>query len=112
MKAVQKVPLCSRGHGRQILQGISSQGSRPCMKRASTPGAHMDDAGESLQYIERITLRMKQQVRQAHPAYMGVRLVDNKEGKHNIYAKRYDDPSQCAKERNGGIHFWMWFHAD
>jgi hypothetical protein len=48
MKAVQKVPLCSCGHGRIILQGISSQGSCPCMKHASTPGAHMDDAGESL----------------------------------------------------------------
>jgi hypothetical protein len=55
---------------------------------------------------------MKQQVMQVHPAYMGVPLVDYKKGKYDIYAKRYDDPSQYAKEQNEGIHFWMWFHAD
>jgi hypothetical protein len=33
-------------------------------------------------------------------------------GKHDIYALRYDDPSEYAKEQQGDVQFWMNFHAD
>jgi hypothetical protein len=58
----------------------------------------MEDAGESLEYLERIILRMKAPIRLTDPQYHGVRVVDYKKGKHDIYAKRYDDPSQYQKE--------------
>jgi hypothetical protein len=38
--------------------------------------------------------------------------VDYKKGKHDIYALRYDDPSEYAKEQQGDVRFWMNFHAD
>jgi hypothetical protein len=44
--------------------------------------------------------------------FNGTRPVDYKKGKHDIYALRYDDPSEYAKERQGDVRFWMNFHAD
>jgi hypothetical protein len=41
---------------------------------------------------------MKAPIRLTDPQYHGVRVVDYKKGKHDIYAKRYDDPSQYQKE--------------
>jgi hypothetical protein len=38
--------------------------------------------------------------------------VDYTKGKHDLYAKRYEDPSGFAKEQQGDILFWMNFHAD
>jgi hypothetical protein len=61
-KAVAKVPLCSRGHGRPNPEGKSRQGTRPRIKCASTLGSHMADVGESLEYLERINLRMSPQL--------------------------------------------------
>ena len=31
--------------------------------------------------------------------------------KHNFYNLRYDYPTSYDKEKQGNIHFWMWFHA-
>jgi hypothetical protein len=55
-KAVPKVHVRSRGRGRPNPQGTSAHGAHPCMKRTSTPGSHMLDAGESIEYLERIIL--------------------------------------------------------
>jgi hypothetical protein len=47
-KAIAKVPQRSHGCGRLNPQGTSGQGACPRMKRASAPGSHMADAGESI----------------------------------------------------------------
>jgi hypothetical protein len=57
-KVIAKVPQRSRGRGRPNPQGTSGQGVCPCIKRASAPGSHMTDAGESLEYLEQIIIRM------------------------------------------------------
>jgi hypothetical protein len=72
----------------------------------------MADAGESLEYLERIIIRMQPPIRQTTPQYNGTCLVDCTKGKHDLYAKRYEDPSGFAKEQQGDIRFWMNFHAD
>jgi hypothetical protein len=72
----------------------------------------MANAGESLEYLERIILRMKPPVRETHPQYNGPRPVDYTKGKHNLYALRYDDPSGYGKEQQGDVRFWLNFHAD
>jgi hypothetical protein len=38
--------------------------------------------------------------------------VDYTKGKHDLYAKRYDNPSRYDKEQQGDVRFWMNFHAD
>jgi hypothetical protein len=38
--------------------------------------------------------------------------VDYTKGKHDLYALRYDDPSEYAKEQQWDVCFWMNFHAD
>jgi hypothetical protein len=58
----------------------------------------MADAGESLEYLERIILRMQPPIRQTAPQYNGTRPVDYTKGKHDLYARRYEDPSGFAKE--------------
>jgi hypothetical protein len=72
----------------------------------------MTDAGESLEYLERIILRMTPPTRLIDAQYHGVHPVDYKKGKHGIYAKSYDDPYWYHKEQNGDIHFWLIFHAN
>jgi hypothetical protein len=72
----------------------------------------MSDAGESIEYLERIILWMQPPVRLTASQFNGTRPVDYKKGKHDIYALRYDDPSEYAKEQQGDVRFWMNFHAD
>jgi hypothetical protein len=61
-KVVPKAPLRSRGHERPNPQGTSAQGAR-----ASASGSHMAYAGESLEYLERIIIRMQPPIRQTAP---------------------------------------------
>jgi hypothetical protein len=111
-KVVAKAPLCSHGRGRPNPQGTSAQDARPCMKRAFPLGSHMANAGESLEYLERIIIRMQPPIRQTAPQYNGTHQVDYTKGKHDLYAKRYEDPSSFAKKQQGDVRFWMNFHAD
>jgi hypothetical protein len=111
-KAVPKVPVHSCGRGRPNPQGTSTHSAHPCMKRTSTLGSHTSDAGESIEYPERIILRMNPPIRETAPQYNGTRPVDYTKGKHDLYALRYDDPSEYAKEQQGDVRFWMNFHAD
>jgi hypothetical protein len=111
-KAVVKAPLRSRGHERPNPHGTSAHGAHPCMKRTFAPATHMSDAGESIEYLERIILRMQPPIRLTVSQFNGTCLVDYKKGKHDIYALRYDDPSEYAKEQQGDVRFWMNFHAD
>jgi hypothetical protein len=60
-KAVAKSPLRPRSRGRPNPQGTSAHGAHPCMKRTSAPSTHMSDAGESIEYLDRIILRMQPQ---------------------------------------------------
>jgi hypothetical protein len=62
-KVVAKAPLRSRGQGRLNPQGTLGHSNRPSIKRASAPGSHMADAGESLEYLERIINRMQPPIR-------------------------------------------------
>jgi hypothetical protein len=55
-------------------------------------------ARESIEYLERIVLWMKPPIREIAPQYNGTRLVDYSKGKHDLYALRYDDPSEYGKE--------------
>jgi hypothetical protein len=61
----------------------------------------MADAGESLEYLERIISQMQPPIRQTDPQYNGTCPTDYTKGKHDLYAKRYDDPSWYAKEQQG-----------
>jgi hypothetical protein len=81
------------------------------MKRTSAPDSHMS-GGESIEYLERIILRMQPPIRLIAAQFNGTRLVDYKKGKHDIYALRYDDPSEYGKEQQGDVRFWMNFHAN
>jgi hypothetical protein len=67
------------------------------MKRTSALGIHMSDARESIEYLERIILRMQPPIRLTASQFNGTRPVDYKKGKHDIYALRYDDPSNMPK---------------
>jgi hypothetical protein len=111
-KAIAKVPQRCRGRGRPNLQGTSGQGARPRIKRASAPGSHMADAGESLEYLEWIIIWMQPPIRLTNPQYNRTHPVDYTKGKHNLYALRYDDPSRYGKEKQGDVRFWLNFHAD
>ena len=51
-----KVPKRARGHGNFNPQESSSQGPRPRMKRASTPGTHMEGDGDALESLERVII--------------------------------------------------------
>jgi hypothetical protein len=102
----------SHGCGRRNPQGTSAHGAHPRMKCISASGSHMSDAGESIEYLERIILRMKPPIRGTAPQYNGTRPVDYTKGKHDLYALRYDDPSEYAKEQQGDVRFWMSFHVD
>jgi hypothetical protein len=75
-KAVPNVPLRSRGCERPNPQGTSAHGAHPCMKRTSAPGSHMSYARESIEYLERIILRMKPPIRETASQYNGTRPVD------------------------------------
>jgi hypothetical protein len=57
----------SHGHGRPNPQGSSAHGAHPCMKHTSAPSSHMLDARESIEYLERIILRMKPPIRSTSP---------------------------------------------
>jgi hypothetical protein len=46
----------------------------------------MADARESLEYLERIIIRMQAPIRQTDPQYNGTHLVDYTKGKHDLYA--------------------------
>jgi hypothetical protein len=59
----------------------------------------MSDAGESIQYLERIILQMQPPIRQTAPQFNGTCLVDCTKGKHDLYTLRYDDPSEYGKEQ-------------
>jgi hypothetical protein len=72
----------------------------------------MADAGESLEYLERIIIRMQAPIRQTGMQYNRVRPTYYTKGKHDLYALRYDDPSRYAKEQQGDVYFWMNFHAN
>jgi hypothetical protein len=72
----------------------------------------MSDAGESIEYLERIILWMQPPIRQTTPQYNRTRLVDYTKGKNDLYALKYDDPSEYGKEQQGDICFWMNFHAN
>jgi hypothetical protein len=72
----------------------------------------MADAGESLEDLERIIIRMQAAIRQTDPQYHGIRPMDYTKGKHDFYAKRYDDPSRYRKEQQGDVCFWLNFRAD
>jgi hypothetical protein len=72
----------------------------------------MADAGESLEYLERIIIRMQPPIRQTDLQYNGTHPVDYTKAKHNLYALRNDDPSGYGKEQQGDVHFWLNFHAD
>jgi hypothetical protein len=61
----------------------------------------MADAGESFEYLERILIQMQEPIRQTDAQYNGIRPVDYTKGKHDFYAKRYDDPSRYSKEQQG-----------
>jgi hypothetical protein len=111
-KVVAKVPLHSHGCERPNPQGTSGQAAHPCIKRDSAPGSHMADAGESLEYLERIIIRMEAPIRQTDPLYNGIHPVDCTKGKHDLYAKRYDDPSRYNKEQQGDVHFLLNFYVD
>jgi hypothetical protein len=111
-KAIPKAPLRSHGQGRPNPHGTSGHGNRPRIKRASTPGSHIADAGESLEYLERIIIQMQPSIRQTNPQYNGTRPVDYTKGKHDLYAKRYEDPSSFAKKQPGDVRFWMNFYAN
>jgi hypothetical protein len=104
--------LRPRGRGRPNPQGTSAQGARPRIKRTSALSTHMADKGESLEYLERIIIRMQPPIRQTAPQYNGTRQVDYTKGKHDLYVRRYEDPSSFAKGQQGDICFWMNFHAD
>jgi hypothetical protein len=75
-KAIAKVPQRSHGHGRPNPQGTLGQGTRPRIKCVSAPGSHMEHAGESLEYLEWIIIRMQPPIRQTHPQYKGTCPVD------------------------------------
>jgi hypothetical protein len=77
-KVVAKVPLCSRGHGRPNPQGTSAHGAHPRMKHTSALGTHMSDARESIEYLERIVLRMQPPIRLTASQFNGTRPVDYK----------------------------------
>jgi hypothetical protein len=66
-KAVAKAPLHSRGRGRPNPQGTSAHGAHPRMKCTSALGTHISDAGESIEYLKRIILRMQPPIRQTTP---------------------------------------------
>jgi hypothetical protein len=72
----------------------------------------MADAGESLEYLERIILRMQPAIRAAGMHYNGVRPVDYTKGKRDIYAEWCDNPAEYIQEQQGDVHFWINFHAD
>jgi hypothetical protein len=72
----------------------------------------MADAGESLKVLERIIIWMQAPIRQTDPQYNGICPMDYTKGKHDLFAKRYDNPSGYAKEQQGDVRFWMNFHAD
>jgi hypothetical protein len=72
----------------------------------------MADVGESLEYLERIIIRMQAPIRQIGMQYNRVHPTDYTKGKHDLYALMYDDPSRYAKEQHGNVRFWMNFHAD
>jgi hypothetical protein len=96
--AVAKAPLHSHGRGRPNPRGTSAQGAHPRMKHTSALGSHVSYARESIEYLERIVLWMKPPIREIAPQYNGTRLVDYSKGKHDLYALRYDDPSEYGKE--------------
>jgi hypothetical protein len=72
----------------------------------------MSDARDSIEYLGRIILRMRCPIRLTTSQFNGTCPVNYKKGKHDIYALRYDDPSEYGKERQGDVRFWMNFHAD
>jgi hypothetical protein len=51
-------------------------------------------------------------IRQTDPEYNGICPLDYTKGKHDLYGKRYEDPSRFAKEQQWDVRFWMNFHAD
>jgi hypothetical protein len=55
------------------------------MKHTSAPGTHMSDAGESIEYLERIILRMQPPIRLTASQFDGTRIVYYKKGKHDTY---------------------------
>jgi succinyl-CoA synthetase beta subunit len=87
-KTVAKAPLHSRGHGRPNPQGTSTHGAHPHTKRTSALRTHMSNAEESIEYLERIILRMQPPIRQTAPQYNRTHLVDCTKGKHDLYTLR------------------------
>jgi hypothetical protein len=50
----------------------------------------MADVGESLEYLERIIIRMQAPIRQIGMQYNRVHPTDYTKGKHDLYALMYD----------------------
>jgi hypothetical protein len=62
-KVVAKAPLRSCGRGKPNPHGTSAHGAHPRMKRTSAPSTHMSDAGELIEYLDRIILQMQPPIR-------------------------------------------------
>jgi hypothetical protein len=77
-KAVAKASLRFCGRGRPNPQGTSAHGAHPRMKRTSALGIHMSDTGESIEYLERIILRMQPPIRLTASQFNGTCPVDYK----------------------------------
>jgi hypothetical protein len=83
-KAVARALLHSHGRGRPHPEGTSAHGAHRRVKHTSAPGTHMSDAGELIEYLERIILRMQPPIRLTAAQFNGTRSVDYKKGKHDI----------------------------
>ena len=100
-----KVPKRAQGRGRP-----NPEAHRLRMKRATVPGAQMDD--DDLHYLEHWIIRMPAPINRTGAQYNGHRTVNYMKGKNQFENLRFENYHGFEKEQKGDFRFWMWFHSD
>jgi len=86
-----KVPKRAQGRGRP-----SQESHKPRMKRATVPGAQMDD--DDLHYLEHRIIRMSAPINRTGAQYNGHRTVNYCKGKHKFENLRFESYHRFDKE--------------